>query len=59
MSDILEVGFAAQRTHQIVAIDRCPILAPGLDGAIPAAWAIAELLKPTEQAARHSCHRDR
>jgi 23S rRNA (uracil1939-C5)-methyltransferase len=45
--DILEVGFAAQRTHQIVAIDRCPILAPGLNSAIPASWAIAELLKPT------------
>jgi 23S rRNA (uracil1939-C5)-methyltransferase len=47
--DILEVGFAAQRTHQIVAIDRCPILAPGLNGAIPAAWALAELLKPTSK----------
>jgi 23S rRNA (uracil1939-C5)-methyltransferase len=47
--DILEVGFAAQRTHQIVAIDRCPILAPGLNGAVPAAWALAELLKPTSK----------
>ena len=32
--DMLEVGFAAPRAHQIVAIDRCPILAPALDGAI-------------------------
>lgn len=47
--DILEVGFAAQRTHQIVAIDRCPILAPGLNGAVAAAWALAELLKPTSK----------
>ena len=47
--DILEVGFAAQRTHQIVAIDRCPILAPGLNGAVPAAWALAELLKPANK----------
>jgi len=47
--DILEVGFAAQRTHQIVAIDRCPILAPGLNSAVPAAWALAELLKPTSK----------
>lgn len=47
--DVLEVGFAAQRTHQIVAIDRCPILAPGLNSAVPAAWAIAELLKPTSK----------
>ncbi len=43
--DILEVGFAAPRAHHIVAIDHCPILAPGLKGAIPAAWAIAEVLK--------------
>src|SRR6185437_6917358 len=47
--DILEVGFTAPRAHHIVAIDRCPILAPGLDGAIPAAWAIAEILKPTNK----------
>ena len=44
--DILEVGFAALRAHHIVGIDRCPVLAPSLDGAIPAAWAIAETLKP-------------
>jgi 23S rRNA (uracil1939-C5)-methyltransferase len=42
--DVLEVGFAALRTHRVVAIDRCPILAPGLDGAIETAWAIAEAL---------------
>jgi 23S rRNA (uracil1939-C5)-methyltransferase len=40
--DVLQVGFAAPRAHHIIAIDRCPILAPGLDGAIEAAWAIAE-----------------
>jgi 23S rRNA (uracil1939-C5)-methyltransferase len=45
--DILEVGFAALRAHRIVAIDLCPILAPGLAGVIDAAWAIAETLKPT------------
>ena len=45
--DVLEVGFAAQRTHQIVAIDRCPILAPGLGNAVPAAWALADLFKPS------------
>jgi 23S rRNA (uracil1939-C5)-methyltransferase len=44
---ILEVGFAALHAHRIIAIDRCPILAPGLDGVIEAAWAIAEALKPT------------
>jgi len=43
--DVLQVGFAALRAHQIVAIDHCPILAPGLKGAIAAAWAIAEVLQ--------------
>jgi 23S rRNA (uracil1939-C5)-methyltransferase len=43
--DVLEVGFTAPRAHHIVAIDKCPILAPGLAGALGAAWAIAETLK--------------
>src|SRR5262245_28267626 len=43
---ILAVGFAAAQQHHIVPIDRCPILAPGLDGALPAAWAIAQALEP-------------
>jgi 23S rRNA (uracil1939-C5)-methyltransferase len=46
---VLEVGFAAPRAHHIVAIDDCPILAPGLNGAIAAAWAIAEILKPADK----------
>lgn len=44
--DVLEVGFTAPRAHHIVAIDECPILAPGLGGALRAAWALAEMLKP-------------
>ena len=44
--DILQVGFAAYRAHHVVPIDRCPILAPELAGAIAAAWAIAEALRP-------------
>jgi 23S rRNA (uracil1939-C5)-methyltransferase len=44
--DVLEVGFSAMRMHRLVAIDRCPILAPQLDGAINAAWAIADVLGP-------------
>jgi 23S rRNA (uracil1939-C5)-methyltransferase len=44
--DVIEVGFAAPRAHHIVAIDRCPVLAPTLDGAIAAAWAVSEVLKP-------------
>lgn len=42
--DVLEVGFSAARAHHVVAIDRCPILAKSLDGALAAAWAIAERL---------------
>jgi len=42
--DVLEVGFAALRAHHVVAIDHCPVLAPSLDGAIEAAWDIAEAL---------------
>ncbi len=45
--DILQVGFAAASSHHIVAIDHCPILAPGLGGALEAAWAIAETLGAT------------
>jgi 23S rRNA (uracil1939-C5)-methyltransferase len=47
--DVLEVGFSAARAHHVIAIDRCPILAKSLDGAINAAWAIAELLGPTRK----------
>ena len=42
--NVLEVGFAAYRAHHIVSIDRCPVLAPSLADAIPAAWALAEAL---------------
>jgi 23S rRNA (uracil1939-C5)-methyltransferase len=47
--DVLEVGFSAARAHHIVAIDRCPVLAPKLDGAIAVAWAIAEALAPMQK----------
>jgi 23S rRNA (uracil1939-C5)-methyltransferase len=43
--DVLEVGFTAPRAHHIIPIDDCPILAPGLAGAVRAAWAIAEMLR--------------
>jgi 23S rRNA (uracil1939-C5)-methyltransferase len=42
--EILKVGFAASGSHDIVPVDRCPILDPGLNGALEAAWAIAEPL---------------
>ncbi len=41
---VLEVGFAAYRAHHIVGIDRCPVLAPSMEGALRAAWAIAEAI---------------
>jgi 23S rRNA (uracil1939-C5)-methyltransferase len=43
-TDVLKVGFAAANSHDIVPIDRCPILDPGLNGAIEAGWALAESL---------------
>jgi 23S rRNA (uracil1939-C5)-methyltransferase len=44
---VLKVGFAAANSHDIIPVDRCPILDPGLSGALDAAWAIAEPLTPT------------
>jgi 23S rRNA (uracil1939-C5)-methyltransferase len=45
--DVLKVGFAAANSHEIIPVDHCPILDPGLSGALEAAWAIAEPLTPT------------
>jgi 23S rRNA (uracil1939-C5)-methyltransferase len=45
--DVLKVGFSAANSHDIVPVDRCPILDPGLSDALDAAWAIAEPLEPT------------
>ena len=42
--DVLKVGFAAANSHDIIPVDRCPLLDPGLDGALEAAWALAEPL---------------
>jgi 23S rRNA (uracil1939-C5)-methyltransferase len=42
--EVLKVGFAAANSHDIIPIDRCPVLDPALNGAIEAAWAIAEPL---------------
>jgi 23S rRNA (uracil1939-C5)-methyltransferase len=47
--DVLRVGFAAAGRHEIIAIDHCPILDPAMHGAIEAANAIAELLKPVSK----------
>jgi len=45
--EVLKVGFAAANSHDIIPVDRCPILDPGLGGALDAAWALAEPLTPT------------
>src|ERR1700735_67442 len=45
----LRTGFAAAGSHAIVAIDDCPILDPALRGALDAARALAEALKPTNK----------
>jgi len=42
--DVLKVGFAAAHSHDVVPVDRCPILDPDLGGALDAAWALAEPL---------------
>jgi 23S rRNA (uracil1939-C5)-methyltransferase len=42
--DILKVGFAAANSHDIIPVDRCPVLDPALSGALDAAWALAERL---------------
>jgi 23S rRNA (uracil1939-C5)-methyltransferase len=47
--DVLEVGFSAPRAHHVVSVNACPILAPGLNGALKAAWAIAETFKRNQK----------
>jgi len=42
--DVLKVGFSAVASHDLIGIDRCPILDPALGGALDAAWALAETL---------------
>jgi 23S rRNA (uracil1939-C5)-methyltransferase len=42
--DVLKIGFTAAHSHDIIPIDRCPILDPRLSGALDAGWAIAEPL---------------
>ena len=45
----MRVGFAAPNSHAIVPIDACPILDPGLDGALDASRALADVLKPANK----------
>jgi 23S rRNA (uracil1939-C5)-methyltransferase len=47
-----EVGFMRARSHEIIAIDKCPLFSPGMAAAIPAAHALSGdlrgLLKPLD-----------
>ena len=47
-----EVGFMRVRSHEIIAIDACPLFAPGMEGAVEAARALAGdlrgLMKPLD-----------
>jgi 23S rRNA (uracil1939-C5)-methyltransferase len=45
----LRTGFAEASSHAIVPIGDCPILDPGLRGALDAARALAEVLKPASK----------
>jgi 23S rRNA (uracil1939-C5)-methyltransferase len=47
--EIVEVGFSALRAHTLVPIDRCPVLAPAMAGAVDAAWTIADALGPLKK----------
>ncbi|QWG19813.1 class I SAM-dependent RNA methyltransferase [Bradyrhizobium sediminis] len=42
--EVLRVGYTAAGSHDVIPIDHCPILDPGLSGALDAAWALAEPL---------------
>jgi 23S rRNA (uracil1939-C5)-methyltransferase len=47
-----EVGFMRARSHDIIAIDNCPLFSPGMAGAIPATHALSGdlrgLMKPLD-----------
>jgi 23S rRNA (uracil1939-C5)-methyltransferase len=47
-----EVGFMRARSHDVIAIDHCPLFSPGMAGAIPAAHALSGdlrgLMKPLD-----------
>jgi 23S rRNA (uracil1939-C5)-methyltransferase len=44
---VLSVGYTGRRSHIVVPIDLCPILAPPLARAIAIAWRLAEPLEPS------------
>jgi 23S rRNA (uracil1939-C5)-methyltransferase len=44
-----EVGFMRARSHDIIAIDNCPLFSPGMGGAIPAARALSADLRASRK----------
>jgi 23S rRNA (uracil1939-C5)-methyltransferase len=44
-----QVGFMKARAHDVVMLESCPILAPQMAGALPAARAIAEVLQAAKK----------
>ena len=46
------VGFMQARSHRIFELDACPILAPEMAGALPAARRVAEILENARKTAR-------
>jgi 23S rRNA (uracil1939-C5)-methyltransferase len=46
---VLRTGFAEASSHAIVAIEDCPILDPSLGGALDAARALADVLRPANK----------
>jgi 23S rRNA (uracil1939-C5)-methyltransferase len=49
------VGFAKRRSHEIVAIEECPVLDPKLEAAIPVARELARILLATGKPADLHC----
>lgn len=43
------VGFAERKSHAMVDLEGCPVLAPSLDRALPAARAVAQALAPRKK----------
>ena len=43
------LGFAERRSHAMVDLDDCPVLAPGLRSALPALRTVAETLAPLDK----------
>ena len=57
--DVLKVGFAAASSHDIIPVDRCPILDPGLRWRARCGLGARRAADLDRQAARHPDHRDR